>query len=105
MPLLAAAPPPFAASVARVTRAELRYSYRPGCPVAPRQLRSVRLRYWGFDDAAHDGTLVMNAAVVRDVVAIFKRLYALRFPIRRMAPLDAFRGGDDASLAADNTSA
>ena len=75
------------------------------CPVTPPQLRLVRLRYWGFDGAAHEGALVVNAAVVPDVVAIFRRLYVQRFPIRRMEPIDAYRGSDDASMAADNTSA
>ena len=36
---------------------------------------------------------------------MFARLYAARFPIRRMEPVDAFGGSDDRSMAADNTSA
>jgi hypothetical protein len=96
---------PFSATVSPVTAAELRYSYRPGCPVVPAQLRRVRLRYWGFDGASHVGSLVVNDAVTRDVVAAFRRLYAERFPIRRMRPIDAYRGSDDRSMAADNTSA
>jgi D-alanyl-D-alanine carboxypeptidase len=35
---------------------------------------------------------------------VFRRLYAARFPIRRMVPVSAYRGSDDASMAADNTS-
>ncbi len=96
---------PFSATVSPVTAAELRYSYRPGCPVVPAQLRRVRLRYWGFDGASHVGSLVVNDAVTRDVVAAFRQLYAERFPIRRMRPIDAYGGSDDRSMAADNTSA
>ena len=47
----------------------------------------------------------MNAKVTTDVLAVFGFLYRQRFPIRRMEPVDAFRGSDDASMAADNTSA
>ena len=47
----------------------------------------------------------MNASVVPAVEQIFGRLYARRFPIRRMEPVDAFHGSDDRSMAADNTSA
>ena len=54
---------PFSATVSPVTAAELRYSYRPGCPVVPAQLRRVALRYWGFDGASHVGSLVVNDAV------------------------------------------
>ena len=70
----------------------------------PSRLRRLRLSYWGFDGAPHHGTLVVNAAVVRRSSA-FARLYAARFPIRRMQPVDAFGGSDDRSMAADNTSA
>ena len=70
----------------------------------PAQLRTVRLAYWGFDGRAHDGALVVNRRVTQDVVRVFARLYRARFPIRRMVPLSAYRGSDDASMAADNTS-
>src|SRR5213079_1296460 len=67
--------------------------------------RLVRLRYWGFDEAAHMGTIVVNREVVQAVVQVFAKLYRVRFPLRRMQPVDAFRGSDPASMAADNTSA
>ncbi len=97
-------PAPFTASVARVTAAELRWSYRPGCPVAPAELRQLRLSYVGFDGRDHRGSLVVNVAVVPAVERVFARLYAERFPIRRMEPIDAFKGNDYLSMAADNTS-
>ncbi len=104
--LLAAAlalQPPFAHSVSRVTAAQLPYSWRSGCPVAPARLRRVRLSYWGFDRRAHAGALVVNVSVVGDVVRVFRRLYVERFPIRRLRPIDAYRGSDERSLDADNT--
>ena len=96
---------PFSATVAPVTATQLRWSYRPGCPVAPAQLRRVRLRYWGFDGRSHTGALVVNESVTGSVIAAFRRLYGERFPIRRMVPIDAYHGSDDRSMAADNTSA
>jgi hypothetical protein len=95
--------PPFAHSVSRVTAAQLPHSWHPGCPVAPAQLRRVRLSYWGFDRRAHSGVLVVNVSAVGDVVRVFRRLYAARFPIRRLRPIDAYGGVDERSLAADNT--
>jgi hypothetical protein len=96
--------PPFTSSVARVTRAEVKYSYRAGCPVSPSQLRLIRLRYVGFDGKAHLGSIVVNAKVTTDVLAVFGFLYRQRFPIRQMKPIDAYHGNDNASMAADNTS-
>ena len=100
----AAAPPSYTASVSPVRWADLRYSYRAGCPVPPSQLRLVRVSYWGFDGRAHRGSLVVNRRVTGEIVRIFRRLYEARFPIRRMVPVSAYRGSDDASMAADNTS-
>jgi hypothetical protein len=84
--------------------AELPHSWRPGCPVGPDQLRRVVLTYWGFDKRAHMGAIVVNAAVVADVVAVFRTLYGDRFPIRRMVPVDGYGGSDDVAAAADDTS-
>jgi len=100
---LLAVQPPFGHSASRVTPAQLPYSWRRGCPVAPSQLRRVRLSYWSFDGRAHTGALVVNVSAVGDVVRVFRRLYGARFPIRRMRPIDAYRGVDERSLAADNT--
>ena len=98
------AAPQFTATVSPVRWADVRYSWRPGCPVAPGQLRLVRLRVWGFDGHSRLGRLVVHARVTGGVVAVFRRLYQARFPIRRMAPVSAYGGSDDASMAADNTS-
>jgi hypothetical protein len=97
--------PPFTYTVARVTADELPHSWHPGCPVGPAQLRRVRLRYWGFDRRPRTGALVVNAVAVADLVHVFGRLYAARFPIRRLRPIDVYGGKDERSLEADNTAA
>jgi hypothetical protein len=68
------------------------------------QLAVLRLSYWGFDDRPHLGTLVVNKDVAAEVTSVFGTLYAKRFPIRQMQPVDVYDGDDDASMAADNTS-
>ena len=102
--LLGAEPQQFTASVSPVRWSDLRFTYRAGCPVPPRELRRVQVSHWGFDGKRRVGSLVVNRRVTGDVVAVFRRLYAARFPIRRMVPMSAYRGDDDASMAADNTS-
>ena len=94
----------FAASVGTVTAAELPYTWRPGCPVGPAELRQIRMTYWGFDGRPHSGTMVVNAGVVADVITIFRSLYQERFPLQEMIPEDAYRGNDNAAAAADDTS-
>jgi hypothetical protein len=99
------APPPFTHSVSRVTAAQLPHSWHRGCPVGPAQLRRLRVGYWGFDWRPHVGTLVVNVRAAGPLTRVFSRLYAKRFPIRRMRPIDAYGGNDERSLAADNTAA
>jgi hypothetical protein len=96
--------PPFVARVERVTAADLPYSWHAGCPVGPASLRRIRLSFVGFDGRRHLGELVVNARVVPQVVTVFRTLYRAGFPIRRMEPIDRYRGDDDRSAAADNTS-
>jgi hypothetical protein len=90
--------------VRAVTAADLGASWHQGCPVSPEQLREISLSYWGFDNTAHVGRIVVNASVASAVEAAFKTLYLERFPIRSMRPVSEFGGSDDASMAADNTS-
>lgn len=61
-----------------------RSTWRPGCPVGPAQLSWIRLTFWGFDDRRHTGELLANTAVAEDLVRVFRRLYALRFPMEAM---------------------
>ena len=95
--------PAFSGTALRVTAADLPSSWRPGCPVAPADLRKLELTYWGFDSQAHTGAMVVHADVADAVTGVFRRLYDRRFPIRRMEPIDVYGGSDDASIAADNT--
>ena len=80
-------------------------SWRRGCPVHLSDLRRVGVTHWGFDRRRHQGELIVHKDVARGVAAIFHTLYSARFPIRKMLPVDRFRADDDASMAADNTSA
>jgi hypothetical protein len=98
------ATPPFHASESPVTTAQLGASWHQGCPVGAASLRAVRVAYWDFAGRRRVGTIVVNRAVTGDVEQVFRLLYRARFPIRRVAPVAAYGGSDDRSMAADNTS-
>jgi hypothetical protein len=97
--------PPFQAGVLPVTAAQLGRSWHTGCPVWPAELRRLFVSYVGFDGRPHRGELVVNRSVTREVTVVFRRLYAARFPIRRMVPVARYGGSDDRAAAADDTSA
>jgi hypothetical protein len=103
--MLALQAPPFTHSAVPVTAAELPHSWHRGCPVGPASLRRLRVTYWGFDGRAHTGALIVNAKAVAPLTRVFARLYAARFPLRRLLPIDAYGGSDERSLEADNTAA
>jgi poly-gamma-glutamate synthesis protein (capsule biosynthesis protein) len=100
-------PAPYAASVHPIgplLRDRMQYSHHPGCPVALADLRYLRLTYLGFDGAAHTGEIVVHEKHAASIVDLFHRLYAARWPIRRMRLVDDYQGDDEASMAANNTS-
>jgi hypothetical protein len=82
-------------------------SYRDDDPRCPRwaELAYARIDHWTFDAGVARGELVVAAAIAQRVVELLARLYAIGFPIRRMTLVDEFGGDDDASMAADNSSA
>jgi hypothetical protein len=102
---LAVAGPAFESSIEPVRWADLRHSYRSGCPVGPAQLRAVRVSYWGFDGRPQVGAVVVARREAQNVAKAFRTLWAARFPIRRLRPVSVYGGDDDRSMAADNTSA
>jgi hypothetical protein len=76
----------------------------PRCPASD-DLRVVTLSHWDFAGAVQTGQLVVAAAVADEVVAMFAALYQLQFPIACMRPVEHYGADDDASMAANNTSA
>jgi D-alanyl-D-alanine carboxypeptidase len=85
-------------------RHRMRYSHRPGCPVPLTDLRYLRMTYMDFDGRAHTGEMVVHKDYAVAVTAVFERLYDARWPIRRMRLVDNYRGDDNRSMAANNTS-
>ncbi len=78
---------------------------RPGCPLARADLRRVDVNFHTFDGGVKRGVLVVNRDVSRDVAAIFTDIFRAGFPMRSIRPIEEFGGDDNASMAANNTSA
>ena len=68
--------------------------WHAGCPVAIAQLRVLTVTFHGFDGRTHTGQLVVNRAAVRPLRAVFRRLYALGFPIHHMGFADTYGPAD-----------
>lgn len=61
-----------------------RSSWRPDCPVRADDLAWLRVAFWGFDDRRHTGELLVHEDVARDLVSVFARLYAAKFPMEQV---------------------
>ena len=104
-------PPPggrFRATLGPVTpevRQRMGETWSRSCPVGLSDLRHLTLSFRGFDGADHTGEMVVAASVAEDVVRVFRRLFAARYPIEEMrlvttADLDAPPTGDGNNTAA-----
>lgn len=80
-------------------------SYNEDCTVPLSDLRYVRVLHYGFDGCVHVGELVVNQKIAEDMVEIFSALYDAGYPIERMCLIDDYNADDNASMAANNTSA
>lgn len=80
-------------------------SWHRGCPVGFNRLRLLTVSHWGFDGEVHRGRLVVHRDHARAMLGAMRKLYRLRFPIRRMRLVDAYGADDRRSMDADNTSA
>ncbi len=80
-------------------------TWHEGCPVSPDDLRQLTLSYWNFDQMPMTGVLVVDKDVAEQVVGIFRELFEHGFLIEKMTPVEDYQGSDDASMAANNTSA
>src|SRR5882724_8258997 len=69
--------------------------WHSGCPVPLSGVRLLTVTHWGFDGRTHTGQLVVSRDAVVPLSSVFRRLYALHFPLRHML-LDDIYGGPKA---------
>jgi hypothetical protein len=80
-------------------------TWRPSCPVPLEDLRQITVTYLDFQKKRATGILIAHKDVAPEVRDIFRDLFRRGFPIERITPIEEFNGDDDASMAANNTSA
>jgi hypothetical protein len=95
VPLVVLAFQPFHSSIKPLStsqRAALRDSgaWHKGCPVSRSDLRLLTVTYRGFDKRSHTGRVVVNKKAAPPLAKVFRKLYALHFPIRHMRFNDSY---------------
>lgn len=81
----------------------------PKCPPEIRKRQKiVKVKYYSFDGKVHQGQLVIDKDLVKDIKIIFKLALEIRFPIHSVIPVshpDFRKNGrwdDDLSMIANN---
>lgn len=100
--------PVFASALSEITpelAIRMAPSWREGCPVPLADLRYLTVSHHTFDGTVVTGELVVHADVAEGLTEVFRSLFEQGYPIRSMRLVDDFGADDDASMAADNTSA
>lgn len=99
----------YASSISELSPAQVKAMtpsvWRKGCPVGPNDLRAVRVTHRTFGGGEATGTLVVHEDVAPVVARVFRSLYRDGVPVRRIEPIEKYKGSDFASIEADNTSA
>lgn len=80
-------------------------TWEPGCPVGLDDLVMLTVPHRDFSGQLAWGEMVVARDVAGEVAEILDELLAAEFPIARIEPMAAFAGDDDASMAANNSSA
>jgi len=75
------------------------------CPVSLNDLRMVSLTHWDFEGQATTGVLIVSEDAAGSLEGVFRTAFETGFAIEKMRPIVEFGGSDDASMAANNTSA
>ena len=65
-----------------------RTTWKPECPVPLEDLRYVTVAFWGFDGLPHTGEMMLHADVADDIVGVFAKLHAAKFPIEYLLLTD-----------------
>lgn len=79
-------------------------SYGSGCTIPRTSLRYLHLLHRNTEGRTQIGEMVCHQSVANDLVAIFRRLYELRYPIARITLVDDYDADDQRSMEANNTS-
>ena len=68
------------------------------------QLRYLTVYHYDYEGCIKQGEIVCNKRIARDLLGVFRDLFAKEYPICSIRLIDDFDGDDNASMEANNTS-
>jgi len=95
--------------ISPITDSRMTFEEAVAGTTAPRDvidaLSLIHVRYRAFDGLLHQGQLVVQKEVEKDVIEIFRFIETTGFPIARTIPIVRYDWSDDRSMAENNSSA
>lgn len=80
-------------------------SYGEGCFITRDQLRYLHVLHTDYDRQTHTGEMVCNKEIAKELIEIFRYLYAADYPIEKMRLIDDYDADDERSMGDNNSSA
>jgi hypothetical protein len=96
-----------------LTRSALSWSWRPGCPRKPSDMRRIDVTYWTYKGTLARGSIIAARWAAKDIAYAFGRAFTAGFRFKKLTPASAYYAGgrrssaksDIYAMADDNTSA
>ena len=79
-------------------------SYKDNCPIPVEDLRYVHVLHKDLQGNTHEGELVCNVYIAKDVLEIFRGLYEAGYPVERVRLVDDYDADDEMSMRDNNSS-
>ncbi len=67
-------------------------------------LDTLTIQHVDAEGVTHEGVLICNKAISKDLREIFAELYEAKYPIERIRPISEYDNDDERSMQANNTS-
>lgn len=80
-------------------------SFGSDCCITRSGLRYLQLLHTGFDNRTHEGELICHREIAKELIDIFRYLYAADYPIEKIRLVDDYDADDERSMGDNNSSA
>ena len=79
-------------------------TFKSNCTIGRSQLRYIRCLHTDKNGRSIVGEMVVNKAIAKDVLDIFRQLYQAKYPIERMRLIDYWDADDERAMRDNNSS-
>ena len=79
-------------------------SFKDDCTLPREDLRYLHVLHKDLAGNTHEGEMICNAYIAKDVIEIFKALYDANYPIEKVRLVDEYNADDELSMRDNNSS-